>query len=158
MAVPVVDLFAGPGGLSEGFEQFRVDGKPVFKCVLSIEKDGAAHETLLLRAVFRQFTRAPKEYYDHLQGQISLDNLYRAYPRQFATAKNQAIQLSLRYGNRKHIDQLIRAAIRGHRSRWILIGGPPCQAYSLAGRVRMRAEHGKLFEKDRRHFLYKEYL
>ncbi|REN21377.1 DNA cytosine methyltransferase, partial [Mycobacterium tuberculosis] len=53
------------------------------------------------------------------------------------------------------IDDEIRAALNG-RETWILIGGPPCQAYSLAGRS--RRAHDKSFQKDEKHFLYKEYL
>ncbi|MDD4349265.1 MAG: DNA (cytosine-5-)-methyltransferase, partial [Opitutales bacterium] len=47
---------------------------------------------------------------------------------------------------------------------WILIGGPPCQAYSLVGRSRMqnaedyRKKRGHDFSEDHRHQLYKEYL
>ena len=45
--IPVVDLFAGPGGLGEGFSAFRsAEGEQAFKIVLSIEKDPTAHETL----------------------------------------------------------------------------------------------------------------
>ena len=40
----------------------------------------------------------------------------------------------------------------------VLVGGPPCQAYSLVGRSRMRPVRGDEFESDRRHFLYREYL
>ena len=39
-----------------------------------------------------------------------------------------------------------------------LIGGPPCQAYSLVGRARRTKEKRREFEKDGRHFLFKEYL
>ena len=65
--IPVIDLFAGPGGLSEGFEQFRLNGKAVFRCVLSVEKEPNAHRTLLLRAFFRQFAKAPADYYRYLR-------------------------------------------------------------------------------------------
>src|SRR5690606_22829253 len=41
---------------------------------------------------------------------------------------------------------------------WVLIGGPPCQAYSLAGRSRNQGIAGYTAEDDHRHFLYKEYL
>lgn len=156
--VPVIDLFAGPGGLSEGFEQYRVAGEPIFGCVLSIEKERSAHKTLLLRSFFRQFKKPPAEYYDYLRGRLTVDKLYGLYPREHKKAKKQAIRLALRFPNRERIDDLIRAALKGHRRRWVLIGGPPCQAYSLAGRVKIKAQNGARFEKDRRHFLYKEYL
>ena len=40
----------------------------------------------------------------------------------------------------------------------IVIGGPPCQAYSIVGRSRNRGKAGYRAEEDHRHFLYKEYL
>ena len=53
MALPlkVIDLFAGPGGLGEGFAALSgTDGDPLFKICLSIEKDPSAQKTLKLRA------------------------------------------------------------------------------------------------------------
>ena len=45
--IPVIDLFAGPGGLAEGFSaRSRMDGRRRFGVVLSIEKDVEAHRTL----------------------------------------------------------------------------------------------------------------
>ncbi len=156
--VPVIDLFAGPGGLSEGFEQYKVRNTRVFRSVLSIEKERNAHTTLLLRAFFRQFKTTPKDYYEYIRGKLSLKDLYKKYPQQHANAKEQAIRLALATRNRKRIDKLIRRALRGHDGRWVLIGGPPCQAYSLAGRSRIKAEGHERFENDSRHVLYKEYL
>lgn len=57
-SIPVVDLFAGPGGLGEGFSSIRnSDGSKVFDIRLSIEKDPVAHRTLSLRALFRSFKK-----------------------------------------------------------------------------------------------------
>lgn len=84
--IPVVDLFAGPGGLGEGFESFSgEDGKSTFKICLSIEKDSAAHETLLTRSFYRQFSpgKAPNEYYKYLKREISRAELFENYPEQF---------------------------------------------------------------------------
>src|SRR5882762_9174260 len=131
MSIPVIDLFAGPGGLSEGFEAYRSNGVKVFRCVLSVEKDTFAHQTLLLRAFFRQFRKPPNEYYAHLRGELSLTKLFKFYPAQHAAAKAEAIHLTLAPRNGRRIDRLVRKALRGHGDRWILIGGPPCQAYSL---------------------------
>ena len=62
--IPIIDIFAGPGGLGEGFSSFE-DGKgqKSFKIKLSVEKDEHAHKTLELRAFFRQFAKgnAPRE-------------------------------------------------------------------------------------------------
>ena len=65
--IPIIDLFAGPGGLGEGFMSLKYDdGKSVFDIKLSIEKDKNAHKTLLWRSFYRQFEKTgrsiPIEY------------------------------------------------------------------------------------------------
>ena len=68
--IPVIDLFAGPGGLGEGFSSFQTtDGHQPFRIALSIEKDRHAHQTLALRSFFRQFATGavPEDYYDYLR-------------------------------------------------------------------------------------------
>ena len=60
----------------------------------------------------------------------------------------------------ERLNERIETAL-GSANNWVLIGGPPCQAYSLIGRVKIKNENAKKnkdFEKDRRHFLYREYL
>jgi len=57
----------------------------------------------------------------------------------------------------EHVDSKINEAL-GSSNVWVLIGGPPCQAYSIVGRVRMRSQRPDKFEEDHRHFLYREYL
>ena len=158
--IPVIDLFAGPGGLGEGFSAFRSAGKQRFKVVLSIEKDPSARETLRLRSFVRSFSsRPPEEYYQFLRGEITLDELYLRYPTAAFKANEEAWLAVLgdpKQNTSAEIDARIEKALN-HASDWILIGGPPCQAYSLVGRSRMAQERDKL-EKDPRHFLYKEYL
>ena len=114
--------------------------------------------TLLLRAFFRQFKKPPEEYFAHLRGELSLKKLYRLYPEQHDSAKAEAIRLTLARRNRERVDELVRTALNLHRNKWVLIGGPPCQAYSLVGRARRCGEDRLAFENDGRHFLYKEYL
>jgi len=47
--IPIIDLFAGPGGLGEGFSALgEREGMSFFKVLLAIEKEKAAHRTLLL--------------------------------------------------------------------------------------------------------------
>jgi len=66
----VIDIFAGPGGLGEGFAAYEENGKNPFSLSLSIEKDAAAHSTLLMRSFYRQFgeENIPEEYWDYLKG------------------------------------------------------------------------------------------
>lgn len=161
-SIPVVDLFAGPGGLGEGFSSIRhSNSSKVFDIRLSIEKDPVAHRTLSLRALFRSFEKAevPDSYYDYLRGDISLSQLLSSseLSEKAKSAYGHAKKATLGEISPSEVDIWIRDAI-GDADPWILIGGPPCQAYSLAGRSRMRGADPKAFEKDKRHFLYKEYL
>ena len=71
--VPVIDIFAGPGGLGEGFSAYPIEGtESVFRIRLSLEKEENAHRTLQLRAFYRQFRRgeAPEAYYRLLRQEI----------------------------------------------------------------------------------------
>ena len=77
--IPVIDLFAGPGGLGEGFSSLvNSDGSPRFKLRVSIEKDFHAHQTLSVRALFRQFEigKVPDCYYDYVKGRVSRSELF----------------------------------------------------------------------------------
>jgi DNA (cytosine-5)-methyltransferase 1 len=156
--IPVVDLFAGPGGLGEGFSSV---GNGTFQIVISAEKDKFAHETLLLRAYYRILLREnPKKvtvYLDYCKGIRSTpwDDSTLSYWKE-AEAEARQIELGSEDGNQE-LDIVLKKALTGNRP-WILIGGPPCQAYSLAGRSRNKGKIDYQAEKDPRHFLYKEYL
>lgn len=70
---PVIDLFAGPGGLGEGFASFSgADGEPRFESVVAIEQDEPSYQTLLLRHFLRQFPdqQFPDDYYKYLRREI----------------------------------------------------------------------------------------
>ncbi len=158
--IPVIDLFAGPGGLSEGFESFKCkDGKSAFKICLSIECDSVAHQTLLTRSFYRQFSygNAPDEYYQYLRGEITRDELFEIYPGQFEKAASIAWKAELGVTPYAVVTEKITGALNNN-DFWVLIGGPPCQAYSLVGRFIMRNTNKKKYENDPRHYLYKEYV
>lgn len=160
MPIPVIDLFAGPGGLGEGFASLRGhDQKPFFEIRLSIEKSEVAHRTLILRSTFRRLrgTKDVRHYYSYIRGEID-EATFRCIPAvtsAFEHAAREARCLELGKSDEASIDAEIRAALKGQET-WVLIGGPPCQAYSLAGRS--RRANDKDFHKDEKHFLYKEYL
>jgi DNA (cytosine-5)-methyltransferase 1 len=159
-AYPVIDLFAGPGGLGEGFGSLRHPKKPhhyAFKTTLSIEKDFFAHRTLQLRHFYRTFLpdAVPSEYYEYIKGFISLEQLYDCYPREAAQAAHSAWLCTLGEEPSKNVETRIKNDIAKIK-KWVLVGGPPCQAYSHVGRSRMRGNPN--FKNDPRHFLYKEYL
>jgi DNA (cytosine-5)-methyltransferase 1 len=169
---PVVDIFAGPGGLGEGFSQAG------FEIFLSAEMDPTACETLRLRKFFHQFKRCkvPEEYFQFIRGDIELNVLKEKFPKKWEKATDAVanIELGTQHGNSK-LNELLDRKLKG-RDDFILIGGPPCQAYSLAGRSRMlgignkvsetdmrsdlevKAKLASKFYKDKRHTLYLEYL
>lgn len=71
-AFGIVDLFAGPGGLGEGFAALDVKGYHPFRIGVSVEKEASAHRTLTLRAFLREYRaregRLPEEYLDFHAG------------------------------------------------------------------------------------------
>jgi len=155
-SIPVIDLFAGPGGLGEGFSAVNKKNRK-FNIVLSIEKDEYAWQTLKLRSFFRHFEgkKIPADYYKFLRNEITLEELYKKYPEAKNKADKTAMLATLGKTDEKFIDTKIRKALKGTRD-WVLIGGPPCQAYSIASRVRNSTDNG-LDEKDERVYLYREY-
>lgn len=159
--IPVIDLFAGPGGLAEGFAAIRNRaGNPSFDVRLSIEKEASAHCTLELRAFFRSFNgHPPREYYEYLKGKIDRQSLFlnEKFKLNRQLAQNEAWHHELSETTHDIVRKRVRQALHG-ADKWVLIGGPPCQAYSLVGRSRMRSSDPDLFEKDKRHFLYQQYL
>ncbi|MCA3108205.1 MAG: DNA cytosine methyltransferase [Rhodocyclaceae bacterium] len=157
----IVDLFAGPGGLAEGFSQVRrEDGSFGFSIGLSAEKEESAHRTLRLRAFLRQFgDRYPRRYYDWIRDGGDEPDWEATCPAEWAAACAEALRLTL---GEPQGDRLLATrldAIRAqHGGRTVVIGGPPCQAYSLVGRARNAGIEDYVFEKDHRHTLYKSYV
>lgn len=167
--IPIIDLFAGPGGLGEGFTSAH-SAENLFRISVSVEMDEVAHRTLMLRAFFRQFRYAgksvPDEYYQYLAGTLERTKLESAFTEEWTASKNEALCAELGNSEKEHqplIDKRIATAV-GSKKDWLLIGGPPCQAYSLVGRSRMQnaedyvRKQGHSFEDDRRHKLYQQYL
>ena len=157
--IPIIDLFAGPGGLGEGFSSLKLrKGSHPFRIRLSIEKDVNAHLTLELRSFFRQFPfgDVPSEYYMHLRGEITRERLYELYPSEAESASKEAWRATLGQEAPENVDRRIESSLGSVRRNipWVLIGGPPCQAYSTVGRSRL----GGINPEDERVYLYREYL
>ena len=154
---PVVDLFAGPGGLGEGFASLTDEqARPRFTSLVAIERDEFSHQTLLLRHFLRGFADGvPEDYYAYLSDEIDLPTLYQRHEPQFDHARKSALKISLGPESHSQVKRLITQRLEDE-PRWALVGGPPCQAYSLVGRSRMMGSPE--FEQDERHLLYLEYL
>ena len=159
-AFKTVDLFAGPGGLAEGFAAIKDEtGKRPYRIALSVEKEQCAFATLRLRSFFRQFEDTPETYYAYISGKISKDQLVAAHPMEWKAASEETAMLEL--GTEEAtawLDPKLDEISATARTGTILIGGPPCQAYSLVGRSRNRGIQDYVPEADHRHFLYREYI
>jgi len=162
--IPIIDIFAGPGGLNEGFSQIRdVRGRPVFCTVASIECEEWAHRTLELRALFRRLRNEgdTANYYRYVREEITREELFAKSLDHGKAAKEEAVLATLGESDARNleIEKKIASALAASGSdECILIGGPPCQAYSLVGRARRAREDIEVFESDHKHFLYREYL
>ncbi|MBW3538994.1 MAG: hypothetical protein KY476_01875 [Planctomycetes bacterium] len=120
--ISVIDLFAGPGGLGEGFAGCQDErGVPPFRVALSIEKEAVAHDTLRLRSFFRQFAgrTVPEQYYDHLRGDLSCEELYDRFPAE-AAAGREAWHAELGRTPDDETDNRIREALGTLDEPWVL--------------------------------------
>lgn len=158
MTFKVVDLFAGPGGLGEGFARYGDGDK--FSIVLSAEMEESAHKTLTLRSFFRHSqgdSVALAAYYDFCHSE-NAPHPSKAAKSAWNVATREAHRLTLGKAEHNHqLDELLSGA-KLRPDETVLIGGPPCQAYSLVGRARNKGKEDYVAEDDHRHFLYLEYL
>lgn len=164
--IPVIDLFAGPGGLGEGFSSIMDEsGKPVFQIIMSVERDAQAHKTLRMRSYLRKILRkdgsAPMAYIRYMQDQSeeNREALESYRPELWEEACSEALCAELKDGDDALVIEGKKRLLDYAPSTdmpWVLIGGPPCQAYSLAGRS--RRAHDATFEDDVKQTLYKCYL
>jgi len=158
----VVDLFAGPGGLGEGFSSVSKEGRNPFRIGISVEKEKSAHRTLQLRSFLREYRRRhgclPAEYVKFHAGIADEPDWGAVDADAWALARAEARCLEL--GTPEAARELDRHIDRIHEEHTdtVLIGGPPCQAYSLVGRARVRGVDGYRPEEDNRHFLFREYM
>ena len=141
-----LDLFAGAGGLSEGF--IRAGYKPV----AHVEMDAAACFTLKTRAVYHWLRSNDdfRPYREYLTGQKTRKALYQIAPPNLV---NSVINSTISADTINDIFKKIDHLLQGKRLH-LIIGGPPCQAYSLVGRS---CDKNKM-KTDARNYLYKFYV
>lgn len=156
----IVDLFAGPGGLGEGFAAVGREGGGEMDIRLSVEREPIEVRTLRLRSFLRQFENGfPKAYYDALNSGSPMPDWSDLHPAKWKATEAEVRQLELgAEGSFDLISDILDRTREEFHGDTILIGGPPCQAYSLAGRSRNRGKEDYVPEKDDRHYLYREYV
>lgn len=139
-----IDLFAGAGGLSEGFVRAG------FTSVAHVEMNKDACDTLRTRTAFHWLKEEGRisEYYDYLHGTITRKELWSKIPDHLIKS---VINTEISERSLPAIFEQIDEEL-GNDTVDLVIGGPPCQAYSVAGRVR------KDMTDDPRNHLYKHYV
>ena len=125
-----IDLFAGAGGLSEGFLQAG------FKPVAHVEMNEFAAKTLETRSAYYYLkgTDNLALYKKYVSGKISRDDFMKQIPASITkTIINETMSDETLPAIFKTIDGIMK--IRGINKIDVIVGGPPCQAYSLVGRA-----------------------
>ncbi|MDR0809868.1 MAG: DNA cytosine methyltransferase [Gemmobacter sp.] len=158
----IVDLFAGPGGLGEGFSSFVDEGHSPFRIGISVEKEASEHRTLTLRAFLREYrarhNELPKQFIDFHAGLRGEPEWAEVDAGAWRMAVEEACCLELGTDSAAEAIEAATAGLRRSFDDTILIGGPPCQAYSLVGRARAKGKRDYVPEKDGRHYLFREYI
>jgi DNA (cytosine-5)-methyltransferase 1 len=148
----VLDMFSGGGGLTEGFVRQSFD----FLGHIEMDKNAAA--TLETRLLFHELKINGKEdlYRQYYCGEIDREKFFQI-SNDLGMEKPTVINRELSNENNNEIIHDLKENLKTkyHREEVdVIIGGPPCQSFSLAGR-------GKNKEKahtDPRNYLYLHYL
>ena len=141
-----IDLFSGAGGLTEGFVRAG------YNIIAHIEKEYPASLTLKTRIAYH-YLKANNQldlYYSYINGEISREELYSYIPEKLL---NSVINMEINDDTLNEIYEKIDV-LKGEQNIDIIIGGPPCQAYSLIGRAASKTK----MVGDTRKYLYKHYL
>ena len=144
-----IDLFSGAGGLSEGF--IRAGYEPL----AHIEMNKDACDTLRTRAAFHYLKNNNQLgiYEKYLREKQERENGHKLWSKVPRDITDSVIQATIGEDTIDGIFSTLDKLIGEHKID-VIVGGPPCQAYSVAGRARM----GKAVEEDPRNELYKYYV
>ncbi|EMW5317257.1 DNA (cytosine-5-)-methyltransferase [Enterococcus faecalis] len=142
----ILDLFSGAGGLTEGFRQAPFD------IIAHIEMDLDACFSLKTREAYYFLKEEQKLdiYQDYVANKISRSELYDFIPPE---KLNSILNIEINYDSMEGIFNFIDSRLDNGPIDGI-IGGPPCQAYSMIG----RAQNNHKKNTDERIYLYKYYL
>lgn len=140
-----IDLFAGAGGLSEGFIR---EG---FIPVAHVEMNREASETLKTRLAYYHLKQSQNlsTYFSYLKKEITRDQFWNTIPSEIMMSViNEEISRNTIGSIFTQVDRQLEL-----KKVDLIIGGPPCQAYSLIGRSR----DPNRMEGDKRNYLFRYY-
>jgi len=140
-----IDLFAGAGGLSEGFK------KAGYKAIAHVEMNKDACDTIKTRTAYHWLNENDKfdVYIDYIKSENkNREEFWKKVPEYLI---NSVINKEISENTLSEIFKKIDKELNNNNVD-LIIGGPPCQAYSVAGRAR------KDMDSDPRNHLYKHYV
>jgi DNA (cytosine-5)-methyltransferase 1 len=144
--VNYIDLFAGASGMSEGFVRSG------FNPIAHIEMNQDACFTIKTRTAYHYLKANNKLdiYHDYIAGNIDRDVFYKEIPKYLL---DSVLNIEISNDTAKDSFKVIKTALKHQKQKSIdlIIGGPPCQAYSLLGR------HQIDIDNDPRTLLYRQY-
>lgn len=145
--IKVIDLFAGAGGFSEGFIRAGFD------VVGHVEMDKKACKTLQTRMVYHKLHELDRGdvYREYIQGVRTMDDIVAEFG--LEREMQSVLCEEINDDNYKSVISSVKELSAGDQID-IIIGGPPCQAYSYVGRARDKAR----MKNDKRNLLYKHYV
>ena len=140
-----MSLFSGGGGLSEGF--IRAGFHPI----AHVESDRSSCYTLLTRMAYHWMKEQRREtqYSDYLNGRLTRPEFYALIPERIT---NSVINTTIAKESLPEIFKQVDTVLDSQKLD-LIIGGPPCQAYSLVGRSRDQNR----MKGDPRNYLYSYY-
>lgn len=159
-----VDLFAGCGGISEGFH------KAGFGTIAQVEMNEYACQSLRTRQVFFELNARHKlpVYNEYLKGNVSLEQIYSRFPDIRDAVDHRVIEETLSDESIQSVIRRIEESKEYHNpphSISVFLGGPPCQPYSIINRAWVRRDLEdrkknvvKKDEIEKKNFLYRHYL
>jgi DNA (cytosine-5)-methyltransferase 1 len=144
--ITYIDLFAGAGGLSEGF--IREGYLPI----AHVEKNKDACSTILTRIAYHWLKEEKRlhEYNAYLRKELTQEELYGKIPHELI---NTVINSEISDDSIEGIFSIINKNLKQYQKENVdlIVGGPPCQAYSIVGRAMVKND-------DPRRFLYRLYI
>ncbi|WP_241148059.1 DNA cytosine methyltransferase [Lacinutrix jangbogonensis] len=142
-----IDLFSGAGGLSEGFMRAG------FSPIAHVEMNKDACDTLKTRTAYHYLKENNKIdiYHNYLKKKITREQYWESVPSKIIES---VINTEISNETLDDIFQQIDSSLDNNNNIDLIIGGPPCQAYSIAGRAR----DPKGMKDDPRNHLYKHYV
>lgn len=142
-----IDIFAGCGGLSEGFKQAG------FEVISQVEMNKWAIETMRTRHLYYGLREMGKSnlYHEYITGKIEREEIFDKFKELNKRISFRTINMVFGHDNFENILKKIELSIKFYNVSKIqvLLGGPPCQPFSVIGRSR---DHFRM-QRDGRHAL-----